>query len=122
MTDEAPEQDQPSEPELPADIPWLRATAQDFLDFDFESPIAESTTADSSELSELFRQAMQANAEDSAAGRAFSMLSAITGMYFKPEDRNDPFGPMFQGPNGRSAIPADFRGQTDLFENNANVA
>jgi hypothetical protein len=117
MTDEASQQSEPKEPELPADIPWLRATANDFLEFDFESPIIESKTADSSELAELLRQAMQANAEDSAAGRVFSMLSAVAGMYFKPEDRNDPFGPMFQAPDGRSAIPADFRGHTDLLEN-----
>jgi hypothetical protein len=113
MTDEASGQSAPKEP---IDIPWLRASADDFSNVDFESPIAESKTADCSELSDLFRQAMQSHAEDSAEGRVFSMLSGVTGMYFKPEDRNDPFGPMFQGPSGRSAIPADFRTCIDLLD------
>jgi hypothetical protein len=32
--------------------PWLRATAADLRDFDFESPIAGSRSADTSELSD----------------------------------------------------------------------
>jgi hypothetical protein len=122
MTDEASEQSEQKEPELPADIPWLRATADDLLDFDFESLIVESKTADCSDLSDLFRQAMQAHADDSSEGRIFSLLWAITGMHFKPQDRNDPFGPMFRSANRRSAIPADFRGHIDLLENMAGRA
>lgn len=39
------------------------------------------------------------------------MLSAVTGMHFKPEDRHEPFRPFVTFPDGRrSAILADFRG------------
>jgi hypothetical protein len=96
--------------------PWLRATLVDLKALDFESPITSSTTADCGELSELFQTAAQppsASGElhDTSIARVFAMLSAVTGMYFKSEERNEPFGPMVVFPDGRrSAIPSDFRG------------
>src|SRR5262249_33006561 len=43
--------------------------------------------------------------------RVFSMLAEVTGMYFKPEQRNEPFGPMLVLADGRrSPAPEDFRG------------
>ena len=102
--------------EQPVDIPWLRATARDFQDFDFEAPIVGLDTADSNELAEVFLKAAQSfGDDDSQAVRVFSMLSAIANMHFKPEDRNETFGPMFQGPNGRTAIPADFREKIEIL-------
>src|SRR5437868_6907700 len=82
MTDEARRSE-----EAVSDIPWVRARLDDFSGLDFESPIKASKTADSSELSDLFRQAMQLHDESSSENRAFAMLVAITGMYFKPDDR-----------------------------------
>ena len=100
----------------PVRPPWLRASAADLMDLDFEAPIAQSTTADSGELSEQFQTAIQpadkmAQPPDTAANRVFIMLSAVTGMHFKPQERHEPFGPMITFPDGRrSAIPSDFRG------------
>jgi hypothetical protein len=109
--------------------PWLRATAADLRDLDFESPIAGSTSADTRELSDQFQAAMQpadkaAQPSDTAATRVFTTLSAITGMYFKPEERHEPFGPMVTFADGRrSAIPSDFReGRVDLLAEMAKRA
>lgn len=109
--------------------PWLRATAADLRDLDLESPIAGSTSADTSELSDQFQTAMQsadktAQPPDTAATRVFTMLSAVTGMHFKPEDRHEPFGAMVIFADGRrSAIPSDFReGHVDLLAEMAERA
>ncbi|MGB6175849.1 MAG: hypothetical protein WBF43_05830 [Methylocella sp.] len=109
--------------------PWLRATAADLRDLDFESPIAGSMSADTSELSDLFQAEMQpadktAQPPDTPATRVFTMLSAVTGMHFKPEERHEPFGPMFTFADGRrSAIPSDFCGaHVDLLAEMANRA
>jgi hypothetical protein len=96
-------------------FPWLKATPADLTDFDFEAPIVESVSADSAELSDLFRIAAGPNkngqVEDTLSGRVFSMLWAVTGMHFRPREVNDPFGAMLVRPDGsRSALPADFRG------------
>lgn len=118
MGDENPSDTQPAgnadEPAKPA--PWLRATQADLKNLDFEAPITGSTAADTNELSNLFGAAMQPadksdQPEDTPATRVYILLSAITGMYFKPEDRHEPFGPMASFRDGRrTAIPADFRG------------
>lgn len=118
MGDENPSDAQPAgnadEPAKPA--PWLRATQADLKNLDFEAPIAGSTTADTNELSNLFGAATQPadktdQPEDTPATRVYIMLSAITSMHFKPENRHEPFGPMASFPDGRrTAIPADFRG------------
>ncbi len=95
--------------------PWLRATAVDLRDLDFESPIAGSTSADARELSDQFHAAMRpadetAQPPDTAATRVLTLLSAVTGMYFKAGEPNEPFGPMVTFADGRrSAIPSDFR-------------
>ncbi len=96
--------------------PWLHATLADLQNFDFESPIAGSTSADTRELSHQFQLAARSSNEtaqppDTPATRVFTMLAAVTGMHFKPEERHEPFGPMFALANGcRSAIPSDFHG------------
>jgi hypothetical protein len=108
--------------------PWLRATAADLRDLDFESPIAGSTSADTSELSEQFQAAMQpadktAQPPDTPTNRVFTMLSAVTGMHFKPEERHEPFGPMVIFADGRrSAIPSDFREHVELLAEMAKRA
>ncbi len=100
----------------PKVFPWLRVSLDDLVGFDFEEPVADSQSADSAELSELFRAAVGAagqNAEppDTRAVRIFSMLWAVTGMYFRSRQPSEPFGAAFIAPDGRrSALPADFRG------------
>jgi hypothetical protein len=89
---------------------WLRATLADLADLEFESPIADSKSADSQELGDLFRKAA-GETDDTPAARVFRMLSAVTGMLFRPKDRSEPFGAMVVFPDGRrSPVAGDFRG------------
>jgi hypothetical protein len=96
--------------------PWARATLADLADLDFEAPVAQSRSADSTELSELFRTAAGAVSEngelpDTPSARVFNMLAGAAGMAFKPQEPNEPFGAMAMFTDGRrSALPSDFRG------------
>lgn len=113
MSDIAQGDGAPDQP--PQILPWIRGTLDDLADVEFEAPIAGSESADSQELSDLFRRAANPgeNREvpDTPVGRTFAMLWAVTGMHFRPRQPNDPFGAMLVLANGgRSALPADFRG------------
>lgn len=107
------------QPDLPP--PWLRATVDDLRDVDLEAPLAGAVVVECRELSDLYRAATtpddgSAEIEDTPSNRVFSLLSAVTGMYFKPEDRNEPFGPMVVLADGRrSPAPSDFRQCVDLL-------
>jgi len=90
-------------PQIP---PWVCATLADLAGLDFEAPAAESQSADSTELGDLFRTAAGLIGEnrecpDTPASRIFSMLSAVTGMHFRPQDSNEPFGAMAVFADGR---------------------
>ena len=51
------------------------------------------------------------------------MLSAVTGMHFKPQERNEPFGPKIMWADGRrSAILSDFRSHVGLLADMAEHA
>src|SRR6266849_1201739 len=84
-------------------------------------PIVGSTTADSDELGEDFRAFLKSQEQDgelpnTPATRVASMLSAIAGMHFRPEQRNEPFGAMVTFADGRrSAVPEDFRGHVETL-------
>ena len=95
---------------------WLRATLADLVDFDFEAPIEGSQSADSNELSQLFRTAAEgagaSGNSETPAIRVYSMLAAVTGMHLKAQEPNEPFGPMVVwAEERRSAAPGDFRGE-----------
>jgi hypothetical protein len=47
---------------------------------------------------------------ETPATRVFAMLSAVTSMYLKAQEREEPFGPLMSSGDRRTAIPADFRG------------
>jgi hypothetical protein len=103
---------EPQRNELAETLPpvWLRATIADLANLEFESPIADSKSAESRELGELFRVAA-GETDDTPAARVFSMLSAAASMLFRPKDRSEPFGAMVVFADGRrSSVPADFRG------------
>ncbi|UPJ95040.1 DUF4209 domain-containing protein [Bradyrhizobium sp. 172] len=105
--DAEPQRSDPAETFPPV---WLRATLADLADLEFESPIAESKSADSQELGDLFRKAA-GETEDTPAARVFRMLSAVAGMLFRPKDRSEPFGAMMVWADGRrSPVAGDFRG------------
>jgi hypothetical protein len=116
----------------PAAISWLRATAADLAEVEVEAPIQDSASADAGTLSDLYREATRIDANvDTAANRVFAMLSAITGMHFKPKERNEPFGAMIawagakrsnssvqvgQKPQARSGFEGHVDGQMLLSE------
>jgi hypothetical protein len=91
---------------------WLAATPDDLSSIDLNGPISNSSTIDCSEISDLYRKCAEdsKNGDRSAEYRVYSMISAITSFHFKPNERNEPFGPLFQMGDRRSAIPEDFRG------------
>jgi hypothetical protein len=114
-------------PEL-AQPPWARASLADATACDFEAPITDLKAADCLSLAEAFGRAAQPRRDgstlsDTPALRVFSMLSALTGMHFRPHDPNEPFGPMLTLADGqRSAIPSDFRTGVDVIANMAGRA
>jgi hypothetical protein len=108
--------------------PWARVTGADVQGLDFEAPIAGTSAAETQELSDLFRSALQssngsAEPDDTPIARTFTMLCALSGMYFKPDERNEPFGPMVTLVNGsRSAIPSDFQACIEVLADMAHRA
>jgi hypothetical protein len=108
---EAAESNHETSPQAP---PWTEATLADLDGLDFEAPIAQSRSADSQALSDLYRGAAGAERAAVPAVRIFSMLGAVTGMHFKLREPNEPFGPMFVFEGRRSAISDDFRGPPAL--------
>lgn len=117
-TVESPDVQSPAEPD-PDTKPKVQfctlASVADLSGLDFEAPLAESHSAHSEELSRLFRStphvaSANEGAADTPAARVFSMLAAVTGMSLRPQEPNEPFGPMMVFEGRRSAIPADFQG------------
>ena len=49
---------------------------------------------------------------DTAAPRIFAMLTAATSMHLKAREREEPFGPQMSTGDRRTAIPADFGGES----------
>lgn len=111
MNDQTPEQERTAQPPL-----WLRASLADLADFDFEAPIADAKTADIRDLGDLYRAAAgtagcESAPPDTPASRVFSMLSAVTGMMLRSQQKNEPFSAMVAWADGRrSAVASDFRG------------
>lgn len=93
-------------------IPWLKPTVADLDGLDFEAPIAASDAATCDELSELYRRAayLQEGQAHTPATRVFALLSAVTSMYLKAHEREEPFSPLMLASDRRTAIAADFRG------------
>jgi hypothetical protein len=99
----------------PQMAPWARATLADLSGLDFEAPVAQSTSAESTELGDLFGTAARAlvardQVADTPGARVFQMLAGTCGMLFKSEEPNQPFAAMAIFPGRRSAIPSDFMG------------
>src|SRR4051794_20190205 len=84
---------------------WLQATLDDLNAVDLDAPIMGATTAECRELSDQFEAEvtrLQQGAElETAQTRVYRMIGAVAGMYFRPEQRNEPFGPMMTLADGR---------------------
>ena len=110
------------------ELPYLLASSDDLRDVDFEAPIRAVKTAECHVLSAKFKGMLLT--EDGKlvrpadpAGRVFAMLASITDLHFKPEEKNEPFGPMLILANGgRSAAPSDFRDVLDVVAEMAKRA
>ena len=88
-------------------------TAEDFAAADVEAPIRDSRNVDCWTLGNLYQSA-GSEAEESgneSAARVFALLCEIANIYFKPEDRAEPYGPLSVFDNQRTLIPADLRGE-----------
>jgi hypothetical protein len=91
---------------------WLSATAQDFSAVDLNAPIAQSTSVEAYRLSGLFSEAVKAveGLQREPEERVYAMLGAVCSFHFRPENRDDPFGPMARFSDRRAAVPEDFKG------------
>lgn len=91
---------------------WLTATEEDFAATDVNLPLADISTIDCFYATTAFGKAAKEEGEkqNSVGERVFAMLGAVCSFYFKPSDANEPFGPMSQMGEQRSAQPSDFKG------------
>jgi hypothetical protein len=100
---------------------WLKTTLDDAHVVSFESPILGSLSAECMVLRDLYTAAVQAleDAPDYAqtpALRVFYLLAAVTGMFARPSQPHDPFGPFMQLADGsRTPVPVDFRQHVDVL-------
>ncbi|MGY6283629.1 DUF4209 domain-containing protein [Methylorubrum extorquens] len=94
-------------------------TKDDFTSFDYEEPITGFDSVGYFDLSERYSKARQIAeaAGDAVAAKVYALLFTICRFHFKPEDRGEPYGPMFVSGDGyRTAIPSDFKGdQAAIF-------
>ncbi len=125
MSDDSPTTEENPNSAPPPAPPWTTATLDDVSQIDFEEPIRKSDSADATVLGDIYRRILEEPqfSSESAALRIYSMLAAVMGMQFKPNEPNDPFAAMVVWADGRrSAIPADFRGTVDVLAEMAERA
>jgi hypothetical protein len=103
-----------------APLPQLRAlvTPADFDTVDFEAPIRSLDICDPQDFSTAYEQAFGAarKAGDEPAQVVYRLLYHLCSIMLHVSDSANVWGPFGSGPNGRTAIPEDFRGeQTATF-------
>ena len=114
MTDTELDKSQDDEP----DQNIATVTRDDLATVHLEAPIHDSKKVDCWSLSDLYRAASSQHKQsgNETAARVFGLVSKVACMHFKPEDRTEPYGPMFVMNGRRSIIPADLRGdQSEVF-------
>ncbi|WP_429931405.1 DUF7380 domain-containing protein [Agrobacterium vitis] len=108
-----------------ATLPRFHSITEEMLGgVEFERAIDGAATADCREYQALFSKAAEVAIRDGNENGAvvYSALSALCGFHFRPNDINDPFGPMVQMEGRRSAIPEDFRATADVVAMMAETA
>lgn len=81
-----------------------------------EAVITDPAQLDCRVLGDEYQAAMKTAEEDTLAWRVYRLMMDICLIHLKPADRGEPFGPMFQSADRRSAIPSDFKGrQSEIF-------
>ncbi|RUP00630.1 hypothetical protein [Hyphomicrobium sp.] len=114
--EEQTEPDQPPEGEKRSSV-FEHVTAEDFA-IGCEAPIANSRKVDVLSLGELYESASRrANSDgDVRASRVYGLVASVVKIHFKPNDKAEPYGPMFVANGRRSLIPSDLRGaQSEVF-------
>lgn len=103
---EAPDEEaQPQEPPEPV-------TIEEFGAVDFEAALPEAKVEPKEFWTLFIQQARQAHEkQEHSTARVYSLLSGICSMHLKPEDRAEPWGPMFVMSDRRSSIPSDLKGE-----------
>lgn len=92
-------------------------TAEDFA-AGCEGPIAASRKVYVLCHGALYQRAQSAaeGAADARAARVYRLLAAVTQIHFKPNDKAEPYSPMFVMEGRRSLMPSDLRGvQSEVF-------
>ncbi len=84
----------------------IHLTIEDFRSVSWEEIISECEEKECEWYSDEF-YAKARDAGDEKTEEVFSLLGAICSFHFKPDDKNEPFGPMMLITTGRSAIPDD---------------
>src|SRR5262249_18760758 len=74
---------------------------------------AKSNSVQAHTLAGIFRAAARAleGLQRGPEERVYSILGAVCSFHFRPENRDDPFGPMARFSDSRTAVPEDFRGR-----------
>lgn len=99
-----------------ATMPVVLAVADDFAVFNFDSLLPESASCDYHELNNQLEAS--ARSSDETQKSVYELFKAICSFHFRADDPVQPWGPVWSGPNGRSYIPSDFRGeQNDILSN-----
>ena len=88
-------------------------TKDEFIAAAFEAPIRDSNNVDCCTLADLYQTAAAKQKEtgNESSARVFEFLAAVTNIHFKPNDRAEPYGPLFVMNGKRSIIPADLMGK-----------
>ena len=102
---------EPPAPDKPVWL-WKGLIVDDVDEFDFDKLIASNVSADVNELSDTFLQAARQRGTDTpltTVEKVELLIAAVTGMHFRPENKNEPYGPMMVMEGNRSPISSDFR-------------
>jgi hypothetical protein len=99
--------------DAPADAAAPVVTLADFAAVDFEAPIRQLRIIDPRRLREVFAEAMaEADAQHDEAGlKVFSLLEAVTGIFLRPDDKANVWGPMGATAAWTTAVPSNFSGE-----------
>lgn len=111
--------------EAPVTKPRYHQITEQMVDgFDFEQVIRDALSADCASYRDIFWKAAEIAeaASNENAATVYSALSALCGFHFRPNDVNDPYGPMTQMDGMRSAIPEDFRANAGVVAKMAESA
>jgi hypothetical protein len=92
-----------------------QVTLADLEALDIEAPLVGIRSVDCASFGDPFRKAAtSAEGQDEVAARAYGLLGAVSQMHFKPQDRGEPYGPLFVMNGRRGIIPDDLRGEQSV--------